>query len=235
MIKVRKRFFVLMYCIAFLAVIFLCQYGSDAVTAMTENAAIGNRTVIVIDAGHGGVDGGATSCTGILESQTNLQIALKLNSLLQLLGYETKMIRTTDVSIYTDGNTIAAQKVSDLKNRVKILNETDQAILISIHQNTYSDGKYYGAQVFYTQDEDSKKLATEMQNALIEHLNPGSKRQPKLAKGVYLMEHIDKPGILIECGFISNPEEAVKLNDETYQKKLCCVIAAALTGQISNT
>jgi len=235
MVKIKKRFFVLLYCCAFLAVVFLCQIGSNAVTVMTESAPIKDRTVIVIDAGHGGVDGGATSCTGILESQTNLQIALKLNDLLHLLGYKTKMIRTTDISVYTEGNTIASQKVSDLKNRVKLINETDNAILISIHQNTFSDGKYHGAQVFYTQDETSKALAINMQESIIAHLNPGSKRQPKKANGVYLMEHIQKPGILIECGFISNPEEAVKLNDPIYQNKLCCVIAVSMSCHISNT
>ncbi len=234
MIKIKKRFFVLMYCCAFLAVILLCQLGSNAITVMTESAPIENRTVVVIDAGHGGVDGGATSCTGILESHTNLQIALKLNDLMHLLGFETKMIRTTDTSIYTEGNTIAAQKVSDLKNRVRIINETENAVLISIHQNTFSDGKYSGAQVFYTKDSISQSMAKDMQSALVSSLNPGSNRQAKPANGVYLMEHIQKPGILIECGFISNPEEAVKLNDPTYQNKLCCVIGSALARHNSN-
>ena len=209
--------------------------GSAATSVVAQMIPLERAHTVIIDAGHGGVDGGATSCTGILESQTNLQIALKLNDLLHLLGYKTKMIRTTDISVYTEGNTIASQKVSDLKNRVKLINETDNAILISIHQNTFSDGKYHGAQVFYTQDETSKALAINMQESIIAHLNPGSKRQPKKANGVYLMEHIQKPGILIECGFISNPEEAVKLNDPIYQNKLCCVIAVSMSCHISNT
>ena len=235
MYQIKKRFFVLMYCCAFLAVVAICQIGSNTVTVMTQSAPIENRTVIIIDAGHGGVDGGATSCTGILESHTNLQIALKLNDLMHLLGYETKMIRTTDTSIYTEGNSIAAQKVSDLKNRVKIINETENALLISIHQNTFSDSKYHGAQVFYTKEPISQAMAKEMQSALVLSLNPGSNRQAKPANGVYLMEHIEKPGILIECGFISNPEEAVKLNDPVYQNKLCCVIGTVISRHYTNT
>lgn len=235
MVRIKKRFFALMYCFAFLAVVILCQYGSNVASVMSEASPIKDRTVMVIDAGHGGVDGGATSCTGILESYTNLEIALKLRDTMHLLGYKTKMIRTTDISVYTEGNSIAAKKVSDLKNRVNITNETDRAILISIHQNTFSDEKYNGAQVFYAGIEESKSIAESLQDALIKYINPGSKRQIKPAKGVYLLEHINKPGILIECGFISNPEEAVKLNDAAYQKKLCCVISAALSCHISNT
>ena len=104
---------------AFLGLTFL---GDRAVTAMTETAPIERRRVFVIDAGHGGMDGGATSCTGVLESQINLEIALRLDDLMHLLGHETVMIRTTDKSVYTQGDTIAAQKVSDLKQRVKIVN-----------------------------------------------------------------------------------------------------------------
>ena len=235
MTKIKKRFFVLMYCIAFIAVISLCQLGSKAVTVMTQSSPIKNRTVFVIDAGHGGVDGGATSCTGVLESQTNLEIALILNDLMQLLGYETKMIRTTDISVYTEGQTIAAKKVSDLKNRVKMINETENGILISIHQNTFSDRQYHGAQVFHTKEPQSQALAKQLQQDLVATINRGSNRHEKPANGVYLMEHIQKPGILIECGFISNPEEAVKLNDPVYQKNLCCVIASSLSRHIANT
>ena len=226
--KLKKRFFVITYCAAFLVIVLICQLTSRAVTVMTESTPIKNRSVIIIDAGHGGIDGGATSCTGILESKTNLEIAMKLNDLMHLLGYATKMIRTTDTSIYTEGDTIASQKVSDLKNRVKIINETENALLVSIHQNTFSDSKYSGAQVFYAKDKTSEALAKSMQSAL-------GNRQSKPAKGVYLMEHIKNPGILIECGFISNPEEATKLNDPTYQKQLCCIIASALSQHYTNT
>lgn len=185
-------------------------------------------TQIVIDAGHGGIDGGATSCTGVLESQLNLEIALKLESVLNLLGYRTVMIRTEDVSIYTSGNTIAAQKISDLKERARIVNETPNAILISIHQNTYPDSQYSGAQVFYGPYGNSREMAQELQKSIIQYLNPGSNRKSKKADGIYLMQHIERPGVLLECGFLSNPIEEAKLRDCAYQQKLACVIAATI-------
>ena len=212
---------------AFLGLTFL---GDRAVTAMTETAPIERRRVFVIDAGHGGMDGGATSCTGVLESQINLEIALRLDDLMHLLGHETVMIRTTDKSVYTQGDTIAAQKVADLKQRVKIVNETNNAVLISIHQNIFSDGRYSGAQVFYVPDSESKALAEELQSALVSTLNPGSNRKCKKADGVYLMEHIDRPGVLVECGFLSNVEEEAKLRLPSYQQQICAVIAATLSA-----
>ena len=133
--------------------------GSHAVTVLSENAPIANRTTVIIDAGHGGVDGGATSCTGVLESQLNLEIALRLDDLMHLLGIRTTMIRTTDISVYTEGETIAAKKVSDLKERVRIVNETEKAVLISVHQNYFSDNRYSGAQVFFADTPVSQQLA----------------------------------------------------------------------------
>ncbi len=207
----------------------IAQGGSYAVTAIRENSPIEREHTIIIDAGHGGIDGGATSCTGVLESTLNLEIALRLNDLMHFLGYETVMIRTTDTSIYTQGNTIASQKVSDLKERVRICNETENAVLISIHQNTFSDSRYSGAQVFYPPTEQSRELASNMQTALTSAVNTGSNRKSKQAKGVYLMEHIECTGILIECGFLSNPQEEAKIRNEEYQKKLCCVFASVLS------
>lgn len=203
--------------------------GNRAVTVISENLSIERKHCIVIDAGHGGIDGGATSCTGKLESAYNLEIALRLNDLLHFLGHETKMIRTTDVSIYTKGETIAQQKISDLRERVRICNETENAVLLSIHQNNFSDSRYSGAQVFYPTTKGSDSLAKQLQDAFI-HL--GSTRQTKRAEGVYLMEHIQCPGVLIECGFLSNPEEEANLRSPEYQKKLCSVIAATVSNSL---
>lgn len=188
---------------------------------------IRNHTII-IDAGHGGEDGGATSCTGKLESVYNLEIARKLNDLMHLLGLHTKMVRTSDTSVYTQGNSIAEKKVSDLNYRVKLVNETENAILVSIHQNTFPDGQYRGAQVFYAPKGEGKDLAEQLQTALVQTLNPGSNRRSKRADGIYLMEHIQKTGVLVECGFLSNAEEEANLRSEDYQKKLVCVIAATV-------
>lgn len=218
-----------LYTIVIVGALALAFWGSEAVNVMVNNSPIPGRTCIVIDPGHGGIDGGASSCTGVLESQINLEIGLRLNDLLSFLGYKTKMVRTTDTSIYTEGNTIAAQKVSDLKQRVKLVNEQEDCILISIHQNTFSDSKYAGAQVFYAKDDTSKTLASLLQAKLIETLNPHSNRKSKPSDGIYLMQNITKPGLLIECGFLTNPQEEALLRNATYQQKLCCVIATTLS------
>ena len=224
--------FYLLVVIVFLGI---AHMGSNTVTTIQQQKAVPREHTIVIDAGHGGIDGGATSCTGVLESHINLQIALRLEDMLHLLGYDTVMIRRTDESIYTEGNTIASQKVSDLKERVRITNETPGGILISLHQNTYSDSRYRGAQVFYTNDAYSKKLAQTVQQNLVTVLNPSSQRKSKPAKGVYLMEHITCPGVLIECGFLTNPEEEVLLRNAEYQTNLCAVIAATVSSHIGTS
>ena len=224
-----------LYTAVILCFLFIIHFTSQSVTVMVEHGPVSDRTCIIVDAGHGGIDGGATSCSGILESELNLQIALRLNDLLHFIGYDTKMIRTTDTSIHTEGNTIAAQKVSDLKQRVKLVNETDNALLLSIHQNTYPDSRYSGAQVFYAKDKISMELAQKMQGSLISALNPGSKRRCKSSDSIYLMQNINTPGLLIECGFLSNPAEESKLRDPEYQQHLCCVIAACCSEFLQQT
>ncbi len=209
--------------------------GSNAITTISENVSAPIGKIVIIDAGHGGVDGGATSVSGFLESRMNLEISQRLNDLLHLMGIHTKMIRTSDISIYTEGESIAAKKVSDIKNRVQIVNNTDNAILVSIHQNHYSEAKYRGTQVFYSPFGDSIQLAKKMQEAFRKTINPSNRRQIKKATGVYLLQNIQKPGILIECGFISNPEEDSLLRNGTYQKQVASVIAATLSQYFSQT
>jgi len=225
--KYALQIFSILLIFSFILAVFI---GNKAITVISEGLPIERKHCIIIDAGHGGVDGGATSCTGKLESGLNLEIALRLNDLFHLLGYETKMIRTSDISIHTKGQTIAQKKVSDLKERVKICNETENAVLISIHQNTFTDSRYSGAQVFYSNQEESRQLAEILQTHFRKTLNPGSNRQIKKGSGIYLMEHISCTGVLIECGFLSNPEEEAKLRSDAYQKKLCTVIAATVSN-----
>ena len=223
------------YLLSLILFIGIANVVSEAVTVIQQNQPPQRYHKIVIDAGHGGIDGGATSCTGVLESAINLEISLRLEDFIRFLGYETVMIRRTDTSIYTEGNTIAAQKLSDLKERVRIVNETDGGVLVSIHQNTFSDSRYGGAQVFYGDTDGSKELAGSLQSLFTKSLNPGSKRTSKKASGIYLMENIRTTGVLIECGFLSNPTEEAKLRSADYQKKLCAVIAAGLCEYLSNT
>ena len=215
-----------------LAVFFLLPlYGNQIVTTLAETQM--RHNLVVIDAGHGGVDGGAVSCTGAYESNINLEIALKLNDLMHLLGIRTVMIRETDRSVYTNGDTIAAKKVSDIKERVRIVNSTPNAILLSIHQNNFHDSRYSGAQVFYNAHSASKNLAEKLQSSFRDNLNPMNKRPSKRSSGVYLMEHTNCPGVLVECGFLSNPEEEANLRNHVYQKKICCVIGTTVSQYLN--
>ena len=186
--------------------------------------------VIVIDAGHGAPDGGSTGISGSREETVNLAIARRLEGLLTLMGYDTAMTRTGSDCIATEGDTIRQKKLSDLRNRVTYINALPAAVLVSIHQNHFPDSRFWGPQVFYAGG--GEHLASFAQRALTEALAPGSKREPKRASGIYLMEHIDHPGILVECGFLSNPEEERKLLSPEHQNKIAAVLAAVLAQYV---
>lgn len=223
------------YSVILALTLIITHWSSQAVMVLAENTPPEREHSIIIDAGHGGVDGGATSCTGILESKFNLEISLRLNDLLHFLGYDTRMIRTEDISVYKTGQTISQKKASDLKERVRMVNETENALLLSIHQNHFPDERYSGAQVFYAGTEGSQSLAKQLQENFVKYINHGSNRHEKKSSGIYLMEHIRCPGVLIECGFLSNPEEEAKLRSAEYQQILCCIIAATVGEYLSNT
>lgn len=228
----KKRISAALTTVAILGILVISAFATDkTVDTIVLKQEESSRCCVVIDAGHGGIDGGAVSCSGAEESHINLQIALRLNDLMHLLGINTVMIRTEDVSIYTTGNTIAAKKVSDLKERVRITNETPNAILISIHQNYFEDSAYSGAQMFYYSD---SALAVQLQEAFKKTINQGSRRKAKKADGVYLMQNVQCPGALIECGFLSNPTEEQLLQNPEYQKKMCCVISSVVSCYIYN-
>ena len=152
---------------------------------------------------------------------------------MHLLGIHTVMIRDTDRSVYTSGTTIAAKKVSDIKERLRIVNATPNALFLSIHQNNFQNPKYSGAQVFYNRQSGSQVLAESMQTAFRENLCPDNKRQIKKASGVYLMDHINCTGVLIECGFLSNHREESLLRSEEYQQKICCIIATTVSQYLN--
>ena len=227
----RKWKDILGYLLLFSIFTLIPLIGNRAATVFHQENRI--QDTVIIDAGHGGLDGGAVSCTGAYESQINLEISLKLNDLMHLLGVNTITIRDTDISVYTEGNTIAAKKVSDIRERVRIVNTTPNALLVSIHQNIFSDSKYHGTQVFYNGQSDSKLLAERLQAAFRNNIDPTNKRQCKKASGIYLMEHSNCNGVLVECGFLSNPQEEQFLRDPEYQKKLCSVIAATVSQYLN--
>lgn len=184
---------------------------------------------LVLDAGHGGEDGGAVSLTGVPESGINLAIVLKLDQILGLYGQAPVVLRTSDLSLHDESaDTLREKKVSDLHNRVSAIESIENAVLLSVHQNTFTNQKYHGAQVFFAPTDGSEGLAVYTQDTLRASLDPENARQAKpIPDTVYLMNHISCPGILIECGFLSNPEEETLLRSEGYQTKLAAAMAGA--------
>lgn len=189
--------------------------------------------VIVLDAGHGGIDGGCSSVNGVSEKGINLNILLCLRDLLEMGGYTVEVTRDTDRSIHDEGiEGIANQKSSDMDNRLELFNKYDNAICISIHQNQFTDAAYSGAQMFYSDNvSGSSKLAQCMQTAFVTQLQPENTREIKLCgKELYLCYFSENPTVMVECGFLSNPEEAALLETEEYQQKVAFTIFSGLNS-----
>ena len=195
-VRMKWKRTVLYYAMVICLFLFGTLLGNQTVATISEMMPMERLHRIVIDPGHGGEDGGAVSCSGKNESGFNLQISLRLNDLLHLLGYDTVMIRSTDTSVYTSGQTIAQKKVSDLKQRVKVVNRTQNALLLSIHQNTFPEGQYSGAQVFFCKVPGSEELAKLLQDDFVSSLNPGSARKAKQGSGIYLLDKIDRKSVV---------------------------------------
>lgn len=191
--------------------------------------------VLVIDAGHGGEDGGAVSLTGALESHINLAVARRLDRVLGLFGVPTVMLREEDVSLHNkDAQTLRQKKNSDLHNRVDMVQEQADAILLSIHQNSYPDGRYSGAQAFYAPTDGSRELAQVMQETLRLALDPNNTRQEKqIPDTIYLMNHISCPAVLVECGFLTNPVEEQLLRSGSYQTRLATALAGGYLRSVT--
>lgn len=221
------------YALSLLLVLFSSMYASQGVTALSDTmpvSALIDRPTVVLDPGHGGEDGGAVSPNGVHESDLNLAIGLRTRDLLRFLGIQVVMTRETDTSIHSpEAGTITEKKVSDLKNRVRIVSESGGAVLVSIHQNMFAQSKYSGTQVFYADTDGSRELAETLQAQFAAKLDPSNHRKAKLCENVYLLNQITCPGILVECGFLSNPREESLLQTEVYQKKLAAVLAAILS------
>lgn len=187
--------------------------------------------VIIIDAGHGGEDGGAVGADGTNEKDINLEIALKLNEILTIMGYETRMVRTTDISIYEgDCKTLREKKVSDIRNRTAIMEEYENCLYISVHQNKYEDSSVWGAQTFYSpNNEQSKTLAQFIQSSIAAELQPDNKRQIKQSgTSIYVLYNATKPAVMVECGFISNQNELTQLKSEEYQSEMAFSIMSGI-------
>ena len=229
----EARFLSCLYVLSLTLLVLYAAHGlRNAVTVSAET--VPQRTVI-LDAGHGGPDGGASTSDGVKESDINLAVALKTDAVLGLLGCKTVLTRTSDRDLSEDGAvSISQKKISDIRNRVNMVNATGQGILISIHQNTFPGESCRGAQVFYGNVGNSQNLAEQLQLAFHEQLDSGGNRTAKpISADVYLMNHIETPGVLVECGFLSNPEEAALLQKQDYQKRIAALIAVTVENYLS--
>ncbi len=192
--------------------------------------------VIILDAGHGTPDEGAESNNGTTEAQINLKITLKVQNLLEQSGCTVILTRSDDNGIYDlDKDTLREKKVSDIKNRVKIGNESSADIFVSIHLNKISESQYYGWQCFYkNNDEKSKNLANNLQNSLNESIDKINNRVALPIQKIYIVEHVEIPISIVECGFLSNPEEEEQLQSDEYQDRLAWGIYNGITNYFYN-
>ncbi len=193
--------------------------------------------MVIIDAGHGGVDGGAVASDSTLEKDINLDIALKLNEMLKIAGAKTILTRDSDVSIHDESaKTIRAKKVSDLHNRLKIVNQNPNYIFVSIHQNIYTDPYFSGAQVFYSPNNvNSIELAKSIQNSFSSRLQKENERQiKKCTTDVFLVYNAESVAVLCECGFMSNENELIKLKDSDYRSEVALCIFSGIVDYYSS-
>lgn len=205
---------------------------SNCDRAVASSAVASEKFTVIIDAGHGGFDGGASSDDGTPEKNINLNIALALKEDLEKNGFTTVLTRDSDTSTEDKGlSTIRERKHSDLRNRMKIMDSTENSIFVSVHQNHFSEKKYSGAQVFYSPNfsEQSSALAQIIQTEIVETLQPENTRQIKsCGTSVYLIYEAVRPAVLVECGFLSNDNEAELLKNTDYQKQMAQCISKGI-------
>ena len=211
------------------------QNSIKYIDADTENSLISLPT-IVIDAGHGGEDGGASTYGGAPEKELNLLIANDLYAMLEAVGVPVIMTRTEDILLYDKNSDYKGHKKSmDLANRLKIARDAGDPILISIHMNAFPEKQYSGLQVYYSKNSpDSATLAKAVQELNKTVLSPDNNRKTKPAgSNIYLLDRFENEAILIECGFLSNDKERERLNTEKYRKELAACFFAAIMQYIS--
>ena len=229
---IKSLKFVALALVIALAAAFLFE-AFDIKAPMSEASAETGR-VIIIDAGHGGEDSGAIGVNGKYEKDLNLAIALILGEELTKSGYTVVYTRTEDKMLYLpEENIKGMRKISDLKNRCKVTEQYEDCIMVSVHMNSYGASKYSGLQVYYADaSEESERLASKIQNAVREALQPDNKRQIKNGSSLYLLENAKGTAVLIECGFLSNEAECEKLSQKEYQKELSFSIICGIIEYI---
>ena len=234
-VKIRR--FVFLFLVVFFLSVFIALMvtSTSRVTLQTDAMPVEPLPRVILDAGHGGEDGGAVSADGTSEKAINLSIAQKTNDLLRLFGFETQMTRTDDNDISEEGDTIRERKLSDMKKRLSIFNSSADNTIISIHQNKFSNTTSHGTQVFYSPNNDnSSALAESIHCSVKAQLQPDNERKCKPSDdGIYLLKNTTQPAVIVECGFLSNREECAKLADESYQKQMSFAIATGFLDYIN--
>ncbi len=204
--------------------------GREAISSSFDEMVTPQLPVIIIDAGHGGVDGGACDQDGNLEKDINLGIARNLQNFFALSGYETVMTREDDVSLQREEDNGKSRKRNDLLARVDFTEKVGNAVFVSIHQNAFPQSRYRGLQVFYSPNHpDSRLLAECIRNKNREMLDSGNAREVKRAgEEILVLDRCQSPAVLVECGFMSNAEDSRLLRDENYRRKLAFMLYAAI-------
>lgn len=225
---INKQYFeILMAIIMLLLITFLAKEGGRLVSVSQTN----KEKVVVIDAGHGGKDPGKVAVNDALEKDINLSIALKLKAALEKEGIKVVMTRDSDEGLYTESD--SNKKRADMKNRCELINENNVVLTVSIHQNSYRTEGVKGAQVFYySKSAEGKKLANLIQNQLIQDIDPSNGRKAKANDNYYILLHVDCPAVIVECGFLSNWDEAALLIDDDYQLKMADSISKSILKYI---
>lgn len=232
----RASVLIIIIAVCAAAIYFSLKSLNHSISVLSRNKIKGGSKTIILDAGHGGMDGGCSSVNDIPEKGINLNIVLYLRDMLELSGYPVVLTRETDCSIYDSGTEgIANQKLSDMENRLDIFNSVDNAVCISVHQNQFTDPQYSGAQIFYSSHiKENAELAQTMQNSFVEMIQPDNTREIKeCGDSLYLCCNSKNPTVMVECGFLSNPDEAVLLESEDYQKKIAFTIFYAIQSYLS--
>lgn len=194
--------------------------------------------VVIIDAGHGGEDGGAIGTNGVCEKDLNLSVALELEQMLSSAGIRTRLTRDTDTLLYDRASDYHGhKKAQDAAARVAIAREYEDAVFISIHMNSFSQSKYKGLQVYYSENSPrSAALAEYVQSAVAKSLQPQNTRKIKPSAGsIFVLDNVGHPAILIECGFLTNPEECELLCTQEYRSRLCATLYFAVIEYLENT
>ena len=235
--KVRKKSIVLVLILAFFVSFSMIAFIRQGEITQASGVQEKKRKTIILDAGHGGEDCGAIGVNGVYEKDLNLLIATELGAQLSGMGYEVLYTRTEDHLLYNEEENIKGlRKIYDLKNRVKFAQDYEDSIFISIHMNAFSEEKYSGLQVFYSGNHpQSHTLANAIQNQVREKLQASNGRSIKQGSGLYLMENLTCPAVLIECGFLSNKGECEKLCEKEYQKQLSFSIMCGIISVIEDS